>query len=142
MTERERIANVGAGVTPTYHATESVEEAKAVVGQCGTATDELRRLLDERWVEHTDTRLSTLWLYDEEGYLACVDEGDSTLVHLHWWCTPEQAIEATLGRGECSVQEVPSGVGWVELQCSMCGCNRIDRHDNFCPNCGRKVVQE
>lgn len=38
MTEQERIANVGAGVTPTYHATESVEEAKAVVEQCTSAT--------------------------------------------------------------------------------------------------------
>lgn len=45
-TMRERIANVGAGVKPTYHATESVEEAKAVVGQCGTPTDKRPKCLD------------------------------------------------------------------------------------------------
>ena len=49
---------------------------------------------------------------------------------------------ATMGSGECKVEEVPSGAGWVEFQCSVCGSNRIDKHDNYCPNCGRRVEHE
>ena len=42
------VANVGAGTTPTYHATESVEEARAVVAMvdgCETANERLQALL-------------------------------------------------------------------------------------------------
>ena len=42
----QRISNVGAGVMPTYHATESVEEAKAVVEQCESATGKRPKCLD------------------------------------------------------------------------------------------------
>lgn len=44
-------------------------------------------------------------------------------------------------RETCSVEEVMSGTGYVEFQCSACGCNRIDRHDSYCPNCGARVVE-
>lgn len=67
-----------------------------------TATDELRRMLDERGVEHFDGTECTLWLKDGFGYRASADEGLSGFIHLHLWCTtPEQAIEATLGCGTC-----------------------------------------
>lgn len=69
--------------------------------------------------------------------------------------TPEQAVEATLGRGEC--RSVCNSVS--EFTCSECGFNcdltswislfdgddgrhRHHHHGmpNYCPNCGRKVV--
>ena len=53
-TMRERIANVGAGVTPTYHATESVEEAKAVVGQCMSATERDQVSYEEGYADGFD----------------------------------------------------------------------------------------
>jgi len=61
-------------------------------------TTELRRLLDERGVEHYDGTESTLWLKDEHGYRASADELSSGRLSVHIWCdTPEQAIAATLG---------------------------------------------
>lgn len=134
-----------------------------------TPNDRLRRLrelLDERWVEHVDTRLSTLWLEDEEGYLACVDEVDNTdegLVHLHWWCTPEQAIEATLGQGTCHTVGMdcfgnpPYNQSGLHGNSTACGCsecgapwsvvglfrgNALSHNFKACPICGRRVVQE
>lgn len=53
-TIRERIANVGAGVTPTYHATESVEEAIAVVGQCMSATERDQVSYEEGYADGFD----------------------------------------------------------------------------------------
>ena len=70
---------------------------------------------------------------------------------------PEQAVEATLGRGTC--KSVCNSVS--EFTCSECGFNcdltswislfdgddgrhRHHHHGmpNYCPNCGRKVVDE
>ena len=66
-----------------------------------TATEELRCMLDERGVEHYDGTECTLWLKDEQGYRASADELTSGRISLHLWCTtPQQAIDATLGRGE------------------------------------------
>ena len=47
-----------------------------------SATDELRRLLDERGEEHYDATEGTLWLKDGVGYRACADEGLNGLIHL------------------------------------------------------------
>ena len=64
-----------------------------------SVTDELRRLLDERGVEHYDGTETTLWLKDGVGYRASADEGMNGFIQLHLWCTtPEQAIAATLGK--------------------------------------------
>ena len=141
MTEQERIANVGAGVTPTYHATESAEEARAVVEQCMSATDELRRLLDERGVE---------WDYGITG--AETTRFNANGLHLTFTpmryglvcstiLTPEQAVEATLGRGKC--RNLSKYVN--EFECSCCGWTYDFVTDpysgpRYCPNCGRRVV--
>lgn len=62
-----------------------------------SATDELRRMLDERGVAHSDHYLSTTWR-DDHGTLHLADErADGSLVVD--MLTPEQAIAATL-RGE------------------------------------------
>lgn len=112
-----------------------------------TATEELRRLLDERGVEW--------WpMHDiENGYHEDRDTkflvwGCKHVAH-EWGCrlqvdmlTPEQAIEATLGRGTCRrVLYKPTGV----LVCSECGAGipkQLDKYCylHYCPNCGAKVV--
>lgn len=134
-----------------------------------TATDELRRLLDERGVEWIHGRLSsdsTAWL---DGDIAVVaDEYGDGLLLVERKMTPEQAVEATLGKvdkvyavggiiAQAECRDVCSSVS--EFTCSACGfsCDLtswislfdgdVGRHrhhhygtPNFCPNCGRKVV--
>ena len=58
--------------------------------------------------------------------------------------TPEQAVEATLGRGTCKYDFVPNiGNGFLNacgLKCSCCGREQMSMDaPKFCPNCGRKV---
>ena len=62
-----------------------------------TATDELRRLLDERGVEHEDRDdWGTWWSYN--GTEACYVMSHGGIFFLNVKSvTPEQAIEATLG---------------------------------------------
>lgn len=99
-----------------------------------TATDELRRLLDERGVEWTyaDGTVSFAnnghwchaWAYSDNAM--CVSMG---------YFTPEQAIAATLGSGTCEYCKD----GKFDEQTWMMsnhGWQRI----NHCPNCGAKVV--
>lgn len=121
-----------------------------------TATDELRKLLNERGVEHSDFasayRLSTRWQDNsrrviEHQLRKDADIGDMGIVRN---LTPEQAIEATLGRGECkNVSDPPEG-----FYCSSCGWGDFaepshllttakftdnDGGPNYCPNCGKPV---
>jgi len=114
-----------------------------------TATERLRAMLDERGVEHFDATECTLWGYeqtsDSTGCYRCaadeVGEGFMTLRMHH--ITPEQAIDATLGRGTCRetvidhywrgcgscgyIWEFMYGIGKCERPC-------------YCPNCGRRCV--
>ena len=68
-----------------------------------TATDELRRLLDERGVEWRDdssiygTR-RTVWTADGVTYVAAEVSGR---LKVSGYLTTAQAVEATLGRGTC-----------------------------------------
>lgn len=117
------------------------------------ATDELRQLLDERGVEHYDGVESTLWLKDEHGYRASADELTSGRMSVHIWCeTPEQAIAATLGRGECRFVTVVDKDSSRRhrgniAECDCCGYRCAigfiqDERFRYCPNCGAKVVDE
>lgn len=120
-----------------------------------SATDELRKMLDERGVEHKDVWPMTLWGRHTYGsvdyYHYVVHEIEGQLCMQMHDVTPEQAIEATLGRGECE------DIGTDRFVCSKCGCT-LDIEDaasceptmwvdgvaacpRFCPNCGRKVKQ-
>lgn len=115
-----------------------------------TATEELRRMLDERGVEWQpsawDVQHETFYIV-ENGVGFIVTEfpeiGRMSLA-CDMRITPEQAIDATLGRGTChNESEYPQ----MFFYCSECGCahkrNRayVDM-PRFCPNCGRKVVDE
>lgn len=68
-----------------------------------TATDELRRLLDERGVEHYDGTERTLWGYEQTGegtgvYRFAASEINGGFLQFDMFrISPEQAIDATLG---------------------------------------------
>lgn len=104
-----------------------------------SATDILRRLLDERGVEHYDGESMT-YINDADFMPAAGGTFDVTLYER----TPEQAVDATLWRGTCHetvidhywrgcgscgyIWEFMYGIGKCERPC-------------YCPNCGRKVVK-
>lgn len=108
-----------------------------------TATDELRRMLDERGVELRDdssiygTR-RTVWTANGVTYVAAEVSGR---LKVSGYLTPEQAIEATLGRGTCRLEREPDSdrLWW----CSS--CHSYHEHVSefpweYCPRCGAKVV--
>ena len=112
-----------------------------------SATDELRRLLDERGVEWDYGITGTAsTMFNANGVeLTFIDMRDG--VTCSTILTPEQAIAATVGRGTCrNVHEPPkSTTFWPtpHFKCSECGATHISMEYVFyCPNCGRKLVDE
>lgn len=109
-----------------------------------SATERLHALLDERGKAHR-VWPSGLVVWHDEGswvyeYSPAKAEGDywggilhATLRH----CDPEQAVEATLGRGTCHRNWRKDGYAF----CSECGYNITGPWAHWCPNCGRKVEQ-
>ena len=113
-----------------------------------TATDELRRMLDERGVEWTQgmawnvTVINGDWLVVED-----VDFGTLSVSTTAYQLTPEQAIAATLGSGTCEVvaQTWEDRGGdeedtyKYELSCGhtvrMLDCEPLHN----CPRCGKAV---
>ena len=119
-----------------------------------TATDELRRMLDERGVEWRGG-LPTETMVEADGldllYVALPD--GRVRAFIRNYLTPEQAIEATLGRGTCHpvasdnlTESEGTGDAWAD--CSECGhllCVLTDpssQMPNYCPNCGARVVSD
>ena len=107
-----------------------------------TATDELRRMLDERGVEDTDRDMFGKhvlhWGAPMVNGAMLTDAGEWTELVVEN-ATPEQAIAATLGRGECHDE---SGGDPCVFVCSCCGTaydHPEDQLINYCPNCGRRV---
>ena len=103
-----------------------------------TATDELRRMLDERGVEWYGVE-ATYW-----GDFDAVESvfRDNALEVSLYGVSPQKAIDATLGRGECT------DTGRYCFTCSECGWTANEPHHalggfwpNFCPNCGARVVE-
>lgn len=117
-----------------------------------TATDELRRLLDECGAERRERfygRESVTTMFRAHGLEWHYRENRHGEIRLHVdGISPEQAIEATLGRGEChvvrKVERIPSEFDGRERDtvlflCSECGM-WVGKVAHYCPNCGRKVV--
>lgn len=128
-----------------------------------TATEELRRLLDERGVEWTandgEYVKETCWAYMGELTAAFAEYYDGTTrFACDTWCfTPEQAIDATLGRGACHIDVIDSGeIAYYccnerIMHCNGCGHEFghvlydedgnvwMSERPNYCPNCGREV---
>lgn len=114
-----------------------------------TATEELRRLLDERKVEWSKGA------YPNEARTYWMDmvarPWNEKRLYVMALLTPEQAVKATLGRGACRI---------VGGKCDQCGAivrekavtywvptgdgiKTARHHDaRYCPNCGAKVVEE
>ena len=114
-----------------------------------TATDELRRLLDERGVEWSSPSGLNSSFADSItfiGDVAVVSEIDgSDLLRINFDGTPEQAIDATLGRGTCQVKgsiiDTYEYNRWeYELSCGHTIIWEDSEPPNYCPNCGAKVV--
>ena len=113
-----------------------------------TATDTIRAMLDERGVEHVDAEdghTQHTWWSDGDHEICASNSGERLAVYN---LTPEQAIEATLGRGEC---EMVCSREYIEckvdfFECSECGWSgAIDdmtascEYPRYCPSCGKRV---
>ena len=134
-----------------------------------TATERLRELLDERGVEHYDHEndeplrdeakldLATSWRMGGASVCAVPDKNGTFDLWIDH-ATPEQAI-ATLGNDGVTTeyQRSKNGVaecgtccdiwdteltGRLRFKCSVCGGVSLEIMPRFCPNCGRKVVDE
>jgi hypothetical protein len=117
-----------------------------------TATDELRRMLDERGVEWDGESYDGVTFWNDETNLAVASDDRDGKLWMSLRVTPEQAIEATLGRGTCH----DSNNRFNAWQCSECGATLLLMVDDYgepsycvedaaampryCPNCGRRVV--
>ena len=129
-----------------------------------TATDELRKLLDERGVKHEDKHTELVpgisdwdstWWRGIAGleFHAVGDEtfGREGCVYINGtYLTPEQAIAATLGRRECKLRDCEGSFSAVNRPVWLCDCGAFMTQytdattyhkPRFCPNCGRKVKQ-
>ncbi len=133
-----------------------------------TATDELRRMLDERGVKHEGSERSVRWR-DRNGVIMQAFPLTSGELGLEVWsCTPEQAIAATLGvsdatptrqgvAGTCKADETDVIKCWVKckdepstehvelihvMECSACGgtYEYVNGSYEYCPRCGAKVI--
>jgi len=110
-----------------------------------SATEELRALLDERGVRHTDFCNVTTWKDSRGRKVNGYEHNGEISLRL----TPEQAIAATLDAGECEMD--------AHGNCTACGefvakswehVRRFDggyeakpcRAHNYCPNCGRRCI--
>lgn len=112
-----------------------------------TATDELRRLLDGRGIEYYPKAADeTVFSTGTEHVHVQDDLIDGCLELFIRPVTPAQAVEATLGRETC--ENVGYYIDSTRFKCSACGYNGWtkyaadgeDRVPNYCPNCGRRVV--
>ena len=112
-----------------------------------SATDELRRLLDERGVEYTvvpEDAYSREYIKIGNIEILTNDRDEVAVYNI----TPEQAVDATLGRGTCSmgIERTFERIDGDEehlLECSECGSRRwwlAHMMPSYCPNCGRKVI--
>ena len=123
-----------------------------------SATETIRAMLDERGVEWVDTgdgstlipaQAATNVAWDVNTWPSGKDIGGCLWVQNRHPLTPEQAIEATLGRGEC--EKLPSDgttrcfvrrYGYERefgyWKCSACGCECFEGA-RYCMGCGRKV---
>ena len=115
-----------------------------------SATDELRRLLDERgvewWQSVFDPQHETFYSTDNGvGFIVTeFPEIGRMSLACDMRITPKQAIDATLGRGTCHAIEVPMGMH-DDTTATVCSACRVAIDElsemNYCPNCGKRVVE-
>ena len=107
-------------------------------------TTELRAKLTERGIEYTTNDHMGVCETSWNGFTAMQLTPGAKLIMT---VTPEQAIAATLGAGECELVETESYRDANEvihvLECSACGeiCEHVNGSYSRCPHCGRKAVE-
>lgn len=120
-----------------------------------TATERLRQLLDERGVEwYARNILSTAYVHwgdDRKGpTFDAKDAGGGKVDLFCYRISPEQAVEATLGRGTCRMTLADlRGPAYTDVyECSECGHQTMvytvmgeSEPPRYCPECGRKVEE-
>lgn len=118
-----------------------------------TATDELRRLLDERGVEWRPMHDTEAGYHEDRDTEFLVD-GCKHVAH-EWWghglqvdmLIPAQVIAATLGhqQGTCRiVKRRETDLWWEERLTMECGYDfkwSEPEYPHFCPYCRRRVVE-
>lgn len=114
-----------------------------------SATDELRGLLDERGVKMFHSGPNVTYFETPYGEAQATEYEPGVFGVMMKDLTPDQAIAATLGGGECEM--VTSGIpseGNTDKRCIACGAYNIGEYydglshiasPRFCPNCGRRV---
>lgn len=114
-----------------------------------SATDELRRMLDEAGVEWRGG-LPTETIVKEPIDALYVERSDGRMhVYFRSYLTPAQAVAATLGRGTCRLHDCDGSFSSVNRPVWRCDCGAFMTHytdattyhkPRFCPNCGRRCV--
>ena len=112
-----------------------------------SATDELRRLLDERGVKYYDMQNRGIWFgisEDGKGHKYEAFEQTDGLIEIDAFdLTPEQAIGATLGnRTTTRHGKFKTKYGRKVPLCECCGYAIGDDRYNFCPKCGARILEE
>ena len=116
-----------------------------------SATERIRALLDERGVEWRDeeTELDRVTEWGVADMQATFFEAKGLYNHdllqvCYYDHAPEQAVEATLGRGTCRYEIGAFGDGKVWYECTECGGMASADYDppSYCPHCGRRVIGE
>lgn len=128
-----------------------MSEVRAGSSRFESATDELRRLLDERgvewWAGEDECDRKTHWESSSLTWEYYNDENGDAWLGFLGACesdvSPEQAVSATLGRWTCR------DVGRYAFVCSVCGWASDEPHHvlggfwpKYCPECGRAVVND
>jgi len=106
-------------------------------------TEELRKLLDERGVRWWDASPGkTKWHSTVLNGTVAMSEwnGRAILDTGYEYVTPAQAVEATLGRGECEIEYVKDWMGWHCKSCDTLWQGLQDQPPKYCKECGRLVV--
>ena len=102
-----------------------------------SATDELRKLLDEHGVEYKSHYLNTSWYAGMKLYMA-TDDVDGTLTVNN--LTPEQAIAATLSRPKAKAHPYGYEPDTGTFDCTRCECGCInDISATYCNDCGGEI---
>lgn len=120
-----------------------------------SATDVLRRMLDERGVKWWEDAFSGehRTVFDgKDGVRYCVYQlGSSLFISSILPVNPEQAIAATLGAETCRIEchygewyctSCGEMVGTCDPDSELCVDGNYVSMWSYCPNCGRKVVDE
>ena len=123
-----------------------------------TATEVLRRLLDERGVEWEGGKRSLRWRDRYGVMMQAFPLANGELGMGVWSCTPEQAIAATLGATDakptqeessetCHIKpwKMERGTGFYDcMECSECGyVTDVSEwaKATYCAGCGRRIEQ-